>query len=538
MRFLPALVLLALLPAPARAAVLHVAPGAGAAACSVAQPCDLPTAFAAAGTGDEIVLAAGVYAQDGSLPSPVPGLEVRGPQSGEPPLIAFTGTARLSLFGDGARLARVRVTGAPTAGLPVAQAPSLDHVVARSTGAGDGCSASVAVHDSACSSTGGAGLALRSLNGSGLNLDLRSATLVGGTYGLEVRTFAVEATSAAITARNVIFRGLSGDVRLDPFRTAPGTTVDLALTAAHSRYAITNTATDGSAGGDPAQIVDAGGNVALDPGFRDLEGGDLRLTDGAITVDAGSATAPLAATDARGYPRTIGSAPDIGAYEHVSVPPAAVLGAPAPGATLAGEPLTVRWTMPRDAQPGSVRLRLVPRDGLPATTVDLAGETAGTHEVTLERALIPDGLYDLALGYREPIEGREAPEATAAGVRLAPPPPGTPLPPAAETPAPAPAGAAGPAIVGLRVAPRAFRAARPGTARFTLTAPARVTVITERRAGRRWVRVGFATRSLRAGRTTLRVRRGLRRAPHRVRITARDAAGRRSAPATAAFRVS
>jgi hypothetical protein len=537
MRFLPALVLLALLPAPARASVLHVAPGGSGGACSPAAPCDLARAFGDAGTGDEIDLAPGTYVQDGSLPSPVPDLHVHGPATGEAPLISFTGTARLSLFGAGARLERVRVSGAPTLGLPVAQAPVLDHVIARSGGAGDGCSATVAVHDSACSSAGGAGFALRSVNGVTMSLDLRSATFAGGSYGFELRTYAADATAVAIAARNVIFRGLGGDVRLDPYRPG-GSDVDVTLNAAHSRYAITNTAPD-SGSAPPAQIVDAGGNVSLDPGFRDLAAGDLRLTDGAVTVDAGSGTAPLGATDVRGYPRTIGAAPDIGAYEHVPVPAPAVIGAPAAGATVTGDPVIVGWTLPLAAQAGSVVLRITPRDGRPPTNLTLGEEEAGAHEVALAREQLPDGVYDLALGYREPIEGRAAPEALSTGVRLAAPAPGElPAPAPGDAPSAVPPAATTPAIVGLRVAPRAFRAARPGAARFTLTAPARVTVITERRAGRRWVRVGRLSRALPAGRAALRVRRGLRRAPHRVRVLAHDPAGHRSAIAVAAFRVS
>lgn len=288
--------------------------------------------------------------------------------------------------------------------------------------------------------------------------------------------------------------------------------------------------------------MDAGGNVTGDPAFRDTAAGDLRLTDASAVVDAGTNADPLPATDVRGYPRTIAAAPDIGAYEFVPIPPAPTLSSPALGAILYGD-LPVRWTLPMTPQTGSATLRVARRGGA-GTTIALAGDDTAPHETTVPRAGLADGTYDLELTYREPIEGRTSVKATAGGVVLAPPPPDPSLgtadrdasPPPAARPNPSAATVA-PQVRSLRVAPKAFTPARPGIVRFDLSAAARVTLVTERKAGRRWVRVGTLRRTLPAGRAALRVRRGLRRAPHRVRVVAADVAGHRSAPLVAGFSV-
>jgi hypothetical protein len=57
------------------------------------------------------------------------------------------------------------------------------------------------------------------------------------------------------------------------------------------------------------------GNQQSAPLFRDAAAGDLRPAAGSPTIDAGAADALLGAVDPAGCPRTLGAAPDIGAYE-------------------------------------------------------------------------------------------------------------------------------------------------------------------------------------------------------------------------------
>lgn len=93
----------------------------------------------------------------------------------------------------------------------------------------------------------------------------------------------------------------------------------------------------------PGTVSDGGGNQtgaepSLTPDFHELAG--------SVTIDAGVADSQLGAQDPDGDPRTLGSAPDIGAYEFVppapppakpSIPPpatAGAAGAKAKGATV------------------------------------------------------------------------------------------------------------------------------------------------------------------------------------------------------------
>jgi hypothetical protein len=57
------------------------------------------------------------------------------------------------------------------------------------------------------------------------------------------------------------------------------------------------------------------GNQQSPPLFRDAAAGDLRPAAGSPTIDAGTGDALLGGADPAGCPRSLGGAPDIGAYE-------------------------------------------------------------------------------------------------------------------------------------------------------------------------------------------------------------------------------
>ncbi|MFW6150776.1 MAG: choice-of-anchor Q domain-containing protein [Chloroflexota bacterium] len=69
--------------------------------------------------------------------------------------------------------------------------------------------------------------------------------------------------------------------------------------------------------------TDAAGNIDVAPVFVDPGTGNYRLDSGSPCIDAGTAAVPdppgLPDYDIEGYPRTIGTAPDIGAYEYVGL---------------------------------------------------------------------------------------------------------------------------------------------------------------------------------------------------------------------------
>jgi hypothetical protein len=63
-------------------------------------------------------------------------------------------------------------------------------------------------------------------------------------------------------------------------------------------------------------VADGEGNISLDPLFVDLAGEDYHLRPSSPCIDAGSNDAPdLPDVDLDGYPRVVGSAVDMGAYE-------------------------------------------------------------------------------------------------------------------------------------------------------------------------------------------------------------------------------
>jgi predicted outer membrane repeat protein len=69
---------------------------------------------------------------------------------------------------------------------------------------------------------------------------------------------------------------------------------------------------------DPAFGIDGGGNVDADPVYELMVLGNLRLTPGSPSIDAGDPGAPdLADHDLDGNPRILGGTVDIGAYELV-----------------------------------------------------------------------------------------------------------------------------------------------------------------------------------------------------------------------------
>jgi hypothetical protein len=109
--------------------------------------------------------------------------------------------------------------------------------------------------------------------------------------------------------RNVIAAGAESDLEARQSLDGPGKIV-----ASNSNF---DTVKEQGTG----MVVDAGGNQTPAPLFVDAANGDYREAAGSPTIDAGS-TDRIGALDLGGYPRTLGAAPDIGAYEFVPpVPP-------------------------------------------------------------------------------------------------------------------------------------------------------------------------------------------------------------------------
>jgi hypothetical protein len=132
-----------------------------------------------------------------------------------------------------------------------------------------------------------------------------------------------------LLARNVIARGVYAGIVIEPGKPdplciamPPGTCIypdHVPGTAGRSHSNV------GSALGG---VQDLGGNLTGPPGFVDAAAGDYRLAPGSSSIDAGTPDPLNGPLDYYGLPRTLGAAPDMGAYEFDPGPPPA---GPIPG---------------------------------------------------------------------------------------------------------------------------------------------------------------------------------------------------------------
>jgi hypothetical protein len=120
-----------------------------------------------------------------------------------------------------------------------------------------------------------------------------------GSFALSYRV--VGTGTITLSAKGVIARGVTGDVRASG--SGGGTTT---ITIDHSNFATTDTSLGGGT------ITDGGNNQTSAPL---LAADNVHQLSGSPTIDSGAVDGSSGTTDVDGQPRTIGSAPDIGADE-------------------------------------------------------------------------------------------------------------------------------------------------------------------------------------------------------------------------------
>jgi hypothetical protein len=518
----------------------HAAPAAqGAGDCSSpADACDLVQAVNGAGTGDAVVMAPGDYSVAADLVNAAADLVLRGPAPGTTGEARITSTGKVFLSPTSIlRDLRFTTDNSLAGASEVITAGTIERSVIRLTDTfvgGSACNAYVAVTDSACISQASAALKVVAANRQ-LTVTVRNATLVGGRYGLlanAVSTSApaqltVEVSNSIIT--NTAFGTLAPNQRSDiafAENVLGSDPADVTVNVAHSTWE-TSASADGSAGGGDELSAGAGNRVGPAPSFVNPAAGDVRVVPGSATIDAGDeAGVPGGAADPRGLPRTIGAAPDMGAYE--SAAPAAgtlpaITGEVRQGATLTladgtWEPaglvsLTRRWQ--RCAADGG-------------GCADIAGATGATYALGADDV----GRRVRAVVTATTVDGGASAESPATAVVAGPP--ATPAPP---TGGPSP-DRTPPKVASGRITPARFPARRPGRATFRLSEAATLSFRVERRAGKRWRALGRpSSRKAPAGRATIRLPRNLPVGRYRLVITARDAAGNRSTAVRLTFRV-
>jgi hypothetical protein len=357
--------LFVLAPAAADAATRYASPNPGAMAdcLTPATACSLTSAVDNAGTGDEVVVLAGTYILMGPIETSAlaSGVTIHGAAGSRPVIMSTHG--EIGVQGPNQTLSDVEIdqTSANTmvTGLRLNPTDTAENVlvVEEATGAvgvaGTGGAPGGLLRDSVVQvpAAGAAGAGTERsdpLLGAGGALQLVNDTVVAKGSGSDAVTAA--STCSFIPPAN---RCGTGDVSLVNViaRGGPGGHDAVATTATTTTYVpsgcipgidnpctmetISSTSTLHENHSDlrPAQINlgtpptngtldDQGGNISADSAFTDLAAGDFHEVAGSPTIDAGIATALLGPADPDGNPRTLGAAPDIGAFEFVPPPPA------------------------------------------------------------------------------------------------------------------------------------------------------------------------------------------------------------------------
>jgi hypothetical protein len=139
---------------------------------------------------------------------------------------------------------------------------------------------------------------------------LRNLTAVAsgpGSYGLQVRA-QFSSTPAPVVVRSSVFRADGADIWIEPSSVA---TFATPVEVSHSNFRTV----------DGTLAAGSGSNQSGDPLFADAAGGDFHPLTGSPLIDAGTSDSASGPSDLDGRARTLGAAPDIGAYEFPPPPP-------------------------------------------------------------------------------------------------------------------------------------------------------------------------------------------------------------------------
>jgi hypothetical protein len=297
--------LLLLAPASAGAAQRWTTPDSTATSgsCAAASPCQIDHAVNGAAAGDEVIVAPGTYDLAGSLEPTVP-IDLHGVAGQPRPRLIGHGTTALLEFKSGGTVGHLALeaTGLLQDAITLRGGLAEDLLLRSATGDGgkvNGVPGGTVLRDSIVHTSGAAegsaGLKLRDSNEGG-DVTLVNVTVIA--TALTAKGIRCELSNGHARLINAIVRGVLRDI-------------------------------DASSGNDSCTAVSSNfrpllspgvtsrlGNQDAEPRFVDAVRGDFRPLADSPTVDAGSTDALLGASDPAGCPRTLGAAPDIGAYEY------------------------------------------------------------------------------------------------------------------------------------------------------------------------------------------------------------------------------
>jgi hypothetical protein len=288
--------------------------GTDLAECTIGDPCSITRAINQASSGSHVFIEPGTYGSPQPLKhelyNPDP-LTVQASDPANPPrIVSHSDEAAILLYGSTVSHL-VLISSASTTGLFL-EGGSGDHIAVFASKGGYGaCSIyNARLTDSLCAETHRGDPAIgMSEGGSGTDASiLRGVTAIAsGKHGIGLNS-AESGLTTSISVTNSIIRGDQTDIRLF----ASGGS--MAGTFRHTAFR--PHATDVTGG---ATIKANKSNVARAPKFVDPNGGNFQEKRSSPTVNAG-AKDPAGDTDLAGNPRTLGSAPDIGAFELAPAP--------------------------------------------------------------------------------------------------------------------------------------------------------------------------------------------------------------------------
>jgi hypothetical protein len=298
---------------PAR---LYASPS-GVGDCSQAGPCTLQQAMSSAHQDDLVIVGPGQYTITSTLPVRF-GINIQGQEGGPLPDLVFalpTGADGFSLEGY-ATLTRLKLSRSVGTGNVVEVDGAnvvLDAVDIEDSSNQSHCvnvdDGPLTLRNSLLHMTGSQSAAVYS---NGPSMHLRGDTLIAPSNDSDGVDEITGSGTASVDVRSTIVR--AGNHDFDVQSGAPGTTT---VTVDHSNYQPNHIVVGGTG---TAQFVGNGdptNQLSVDPKFVDAAAGNFREAPGSPTIDAGVADALSGTNDLDGNPRTLGAAPDIGAYEFV-----------------------------------------------------------------------------------------------------------------------------------------------------------------------------------------------------------------------------
>jgi hypothetical protein len=309
-------------PAAAQGAQRYAAPGATGAECTKPEPCNLADAINGASANDEVIVTAGEYTVTGAPINVVyGGLQIHGDLAEPMPRVGaeLGGLPAINMNAEGSSLSYIEVVNRETEGIGVRCGSSSRVERVRATGIGEGAAGLVQfqeclVRDSLLRGEGTNSLGMESL---AVNQGEPSSTVSNVTAiaagansaGIQSRYNDLVAGSHILNLSNSIAQGASD------LRTEDGNGTGR-IAVSNSNFDLIKEETSGAIGG--------AGNQTAPPLFVNAAVGDYREAPGSPTIDAGSPTG-IGPLDLAGNPRTLGLAPDIGAFEFVPAPAAGAL---------------------------------------------------------------------------------------------------------------------------------------------------------------------------------------------------------------------